>query len=75
MKRAKCPICAADVPAEGDRRPEAFPFCSARCRDADLYRWFEEEYAVPVETNRVAAKAIEELERQGVEPPSNIEQN
>jgi endogenous inhibitor of DNA gyrase (YacG/DUF329 family) len=36
-----CPIC---------RRPrtaEFAPFCSARCRDKDLARWFNEGYAVP----------------------------
>jgi endogenous inhibitor of DNA gyrase (YacG/DUF329 family) len=24
------------------------PFCSARCRDIDLGRWFKEVYTVPV---------------------------
>jgi len=36
-----CPIC---------RRPRAdefTPFCSSRCRDRDLARWFNEGYAVP----------------------------
>jgi endogenous inhibitor of DNA gyrase (YacG/DUF329 family) len=36
-----CPIC---------RKPRAekfTPFCSARCRDRDLARWFNEDYAVP----------------------------
>jgi endogenous inhibitor of DNA gyrase (YacG/DUF329 family) len=39
----KCPIC---------RRPrsaEFTPFCSTRCRDRDLARWFNEGYAVPGE--------------------------
>jgi endogenous inhibitor of DNA gyrase (YacG/DUF329 family) len=39
----KCPIC---------RRPrsaEFAPFCSPRCRDRDLARWFNEGYAVPGE--------------------------
>ena len=37
----RCPIC---------RRPrvhEYRPFCSARCRDVDLGRWFGEAYRVP----------------------------
>jgi endogenous inhibitor of DNA gyrase (YacG/DUF329 family) len=37
----RCPICG---------RPRARryrPFCSARCRDIDLGRWFGEVYAVP----------------------------
>jgi uncharacterized protein len=36
-----CPIC---------RRPrvaEHAPFCSSRCRDRDLARWFSDSYAVP----------------------------
>ena len=39
--RARCPICG---------RPRAHqyrPFCSARCRDIDLGRWFGEVYTVP----------------------------
>ena len=26
-----------------------FPFCSRRCRMADLDRWFTEDYAIPGE--------------------------
>ena len=36
-----CPIC---------KKPRAVafaPFCSARCRDRDLHRWFNDDYAVP----------------------------
>lgn len=36
-----CPIC-------GRPRARAYrPFCSARCRDIDLGRWFGEIYRVP----------------------------
>jgi endogenous inhibitor of DNA gyrase (YacG/DUF329 family) len=36
-----CPIC--DKPAE-----QGFlPFCSSRCRDVDLNRWFSGRYVVP----------------------------
>ncbi len=38
---AKCPICGR--PAEADRRP----FCSRRCADLDLQRWFTGRYVVP----------------------------
>lgn len=38
---ALCPICQA--PAEKKFRP----FCSKRCADVDLGRWFNESYAVP----------------------------
>ena len=36
-----CPIC---------RRPATarfFPFCTARCADVDLGRWFTEDYRIP----------------------------
>ena len=39
---AECPIC---------RKPESEgfkPFCSKRCADIDLHRWFSGQYAVPV---------------------------
>jgi uncharacterized protein len=37
----RCPIC-------GRRRVHEFrPFCSVRCRDVDLGRWFGEVYTVP----------------------------
>lgn len=41
---ARCPIC---------RRAEAVPaykpFCSKRCADVDLQRWFSGGYAIPAE--------------------------
>jgi hypothetical protein len=41
MKSRPCPICRKP-------RAQAFaPFCSPRCRDIDLGRWFGEGYAVP----------------------------
>ena len=37
----RCPIC-------GRPRAQRYrPFCSARCRDIDLGRWFGEAYRVP----------------------------
>ena len=36
-----CPICGK--PAD----PKARPFCSRRCADVDLHRWFSGSYAVP----------------------------
>jgi endogenous inhibitor of DNA gyrase (YacG/DUF329 family) len=37
-----CPICGK--PAAPERRP----FCSRRCADIDLHRWFSGGYAIPV---------------------------
>jgi len=40
-KPKKCPIC-------GKPAAEAtLPFCSPRCRDVDLNRWFTGSYVVP----------------------------
>jgi uncharacterized protein len=37
----RCPLC-------GKPRVDRYrPFCSARCRDVDLGRWFDASYAVP----------------------------
>ena len=44
MTAAKCPICGK--PVEADYRP----FCSRRCADVDLQRWFSGTYAVPGES-------------------------
>ncbi len=41
MNARKCPICG---------KPEAVamrPFCSKRCADVDLQRWFKGSYAIP----------------------------
>ena len=38
---AKCPICGR--PGVQDHRP----FCSRRCADIDLGRWFKGGYAIP----------------------------
>ncbi len=40
-KGAKCPVC--DKPVMTEFRP----FCSARCKQVDLNRWFTETYRVP----------------------------
>lgn len=45
-----CPICGKPA------HPEFTPFCSKRCADVDLSRWFRESYAVPaVETDEEEA--------------------
>lgn len=36
-----CPIC------KKPRSEEHAPFCSLRCRDRDLVKWFGDGYAVP----------------------------
>ncbi|AXK42098.1 DNA gyrase inhibitor YacG [Erythrobacter aureus] len=41
MTTKPCPIC------KKPRSEEHTPFCSTRCRDHDLSRWFGDGYAVP----------------------------
>ena len=43
MSAPKCPICRKPVEAEYR------PFCSRRCADVDLQRWFTGGYAIPAE--------------------------
>jgi hypothetical protein len=40
--RPACPICGK--PTDERRKP----FCSKRCADVDLHRWFSGSYAIPV---------------------------
>ncbi len=42
-RASACPICGKP------RRPEFRPFCSRRCADIDLAKWFRGDYAVPAE--------------------------
>lgn len=38
---SKCPICGAPA------NLKARPFCSSRCADVDLGRWFQGKYGIP----------------------------
>ena len=38
-----CPICKKKFL---ESETDAFPFCSVRCRQVDLFRWFNEEYSI-----------------------------
>jgi hypothetical protein len=41
-----CLTCGRPLPTGIAGRTEHHPFCCARCRDADLGRWFGEEHRV-----------------------------
>jgi endogenous inhibitor of DNA gyrase (YacG/DUF329 family) len=61
----KCPNCAKPA------IPEFRPFCSARCRDGDLNRWFTGAYAVPaVELDDVDIEALEQAAEAAETPES-----
>ena len=44
-RRLACPICGELVETESN---SAMPFCSVRCKNVDLNRWFNEEIGLPV---------------------------
>ena len=48
-KGLKCPTCgkAAALPASAGCK-SLRPFCSTRCAEVDLGRWFQEQYSIPV---------------------------
>lgn len=45
MREPTCPICGKPSRPRG----QGHPFCSDRCRQVDLARWFTGQYAVPAE--------------------------
>ena len=58
--RKACPIC-------GKATEERFkPFCSKRCADVDLHRWFAGVYAAPVTED----EAGDERREGNGEPPN-----
>lgn len=44
IKTKRCPICHKIFASE-----DYAPFCSKRCADVDLHRWFNGDYAIPAE--------------------------
>ena len=47
----RCPTCGAPVTLAP--RAPAFPFCSPRCRNADLNRWLNGNYALDPATGKL----------------------
>lgn len=49
-----CPVCGKPTAAQFK------PFCSARCREVDLNRWFSGGYSVPaVELDDIDEESLE----------------
>jgi len=48
-----CPICNKDAD------PKYRPFCSRRCADVDLGKWFSESYALPASADDPETKAAQ----------------
>lgn len=48
MSTPRCPHCKRPLPpAAADARPTWAPFCSERCKLADLQKWLGGVYAIP----------------------------
>ena len=58
-----CPSCKCAVPVTAALRPDAFPFCSTRCKMIDLGKWFDESYAIPAPVDPDDHEAIEAIIR------------
>jgi len=56
----RCPTCRGPVPPRPGNG--AWPFCSDRCRLADLGRWLGEEYRIPGDRGGDGAAREEEDE-------------
>ncbi|MHA7852333.1 DNA gyrase inhibitor YacG [Roseovarius sp.] len=57
-----CPIC--QKPTDTRFRP----FCSKRCADVDLGKWFGGDYAVPSQDPEDMERAFEEAEKERAKP-------
>lgn len=57
MSVARCPVCKKEVIPGGPSRP----FCSPRCKEVDLGRWFNEEYRItrPLEAEDLVGDSFE----------------
>ncbi len=60
VRAPSCPICDATVAP--DTHEKTFPFCSARCRNIDLFRWAEGRYALvePLTPDKLAEIELRE---------------
>ncbi len=56
-RAARCPVCGKPRDASYRR------FCSRRCADVDLGRWFREDYVVPGRDGEAAVDPDPEADR------------
>jgi uncharacterized protein len=54
--RKPCPVC------KKPSQPKFHPFCSSRCADIDLGRWFGGHYAIKSEDDSPADSVVQENE-------------
>ena len=53
----KCVICKKEIKSR-----EFVPFCSSRCRNVDLNRWFDEVYVIPDSNNEKNAGQDQQID-------------
>lgn len=57
IRRHTCPVCEREFTLQ--ELPQApFPFCSSRCRQVDLLRWCEGQYAIVQNLDPVTAEMM-----------------
>ncbi len=62
IRPPSCPICKKPLPTEpAETVAQNAPFCSERCRQIDLLRWFDGRYAI--------VEPLVETEEQAETPP------
>ncbi|NUQ63127.1 MAG: DNA gyrase inhibitor YacG [Pirellulales bacterium] len=55
MAELRCLICGKTFDSA---QSEAMPFCSPRCKQVDLGRWFDEKYGMPYEADEEETEAF-----------------
>ncbi len=58
IKPHNCPICEKPFDTSKDPRKALFPFCSERCRQVDLCRWWDGRYAVVEDIDPMVAEFL-----------------
>ncbi|HET6283333.1 MAG TPA: DNA gyrase inhibitor YacG [Polyangia bacterium] len=67
MAKIVCPLCKTVITAARQELP-TWPFCSARCRSADLGSWLTDSY-------RISSAVAEEDLDQGLSPALRDDNN
>lgn len=62
IRIAICPVCQRPLNLEDESAAKHQPFCSERCRQVDLIRWFDGKYAIVEELQPPAFPSLEDEE-------------
>ena len=60
-----CPTCERPFHYRSIREHPFYPFCSERCRQAELAAWLEGRYVISRPIEEAEAEALEDLDRVG----------